>query len=170
MTGLPPGTRRYYFDPDAVVTVPARGLVTVRLVVQVTRSVSVGDYPLTITGDDGSITHDYNVMLEVRRPPRFGRLVVKTGIGVPEEFVLTQNYPNPFNPETAIDFGIPDDGHVRISVYNLLGQEVGMLMDAELEAGYYNVPWDASDQPTGVYFYRIVAGGFSAMRKMILMK
>ncbi|UCE17665.1 MAG: T9SS type A sorting domain-containing protein [Gemmatimonadota bacterium] len=169
VTGLPPGTRRYYFDPGAVVTVPARGSETVMLVVQVTRSVGVGDYLLTIVGDDGSATKTDDVTLEVRRPSR-ERLVAKAGAGVPEEFVLSQNYPNPFNPETTIEFGLPEEGQVRLRVYNMLGQIVGDLVDDALEAGYYSISWDATQLPAGVYFYRIETDNDTDTRRMVLMK
>ena len=165
VTRLAPGTRRYYFDPDAVVTVPARGSMTVRLAIQVTRSVSVGDYVLTITGDDGSTTNTSNVTLEVRRPPR-GGLVAKAGAGVPEEFVMEQNFPNPFNPETNIEFGLPENSQVRLRVYNMLGQVVGDLVDEALDAGYYSIFWDANDVSAGVYFYRIETDKYTETRRI----
>ena len=165
MTRLVLGTRRYYFDPDGVVTVPARGSMTVRLAIQVTRSVSVGDYVLTITGDDGSTTNTSNVTLEVRRPPR-GGLVAKAGAGVPEEFVMEQNFPNPFNPETNIEFGLPENSQVRLSVYNMLGQVVGDLVDEALDAGYYSIFWDANDVSAGVYFYRIETDKYTETRRI----
>ena len=170
VTGLPPGTRRYYFDPDDEATPPSRDSETVMLVVEVTRSTMAGSYSLTITGDEGSITHDYNVTLEVTRPPRTGRFLPKIGVGVPEEYVLFQNYPNPFNPETSIDFGLPEDGDVKVTVYNMLGHEVEVLGDVELEAGYYSVPWNATGLPSGVYFYRIEANNFTATKSMLFMK
>ena len=89
---------------------------------------------------------------------------------VPQEHVLAQNYPNPFNPETSIDFGLPEDSQVRLTVYNTLGQEVEVLVDEEMQAGYYILSWDAEGLPTGVYFYRIEAEGFTETRRMVLMK
>ena len=171
VTGLPGGTRRYHFVPSDVVNVPPRSSATVQLVVEVTRQVLPGNYPLTITGDDGATTHGYNVTLQVTRPPRFGGrpLVAKAG-GVPEAYVLEQNHPNPFNPETSIDFGLPDDSQVKVTVYNTLGQVVQTLVDEELDAGYYTVSWDAAGLPTGVYFYRIVADNFTETRRMVYMK
>jgi hypothetical protein len=169
ITGLPPGARRYYFQPSSVVELPATGSVTVNLTVEVTRRVLVGDFTLTITGDDGGTTYDCDVTLRVGRPPRTG-LAVKVWLGVPEEFVLAQNYPNPFNPETNIDFGLPHDSQVRLSVYNLLGQEVEVLVDAELEAGYYTASWKASGLPTGVYFYRIDTDDFKETKRMVYLK
>ncbi|UCE20166.1 MAG: T9SS type A sorting domain-containing protein [Gemmatimonadota bacterium] len=170
VTGLPFGTRRYYFNPSEVVPVSPGGSTTVQLVVQVTRGTPVGDYILTITGDDGSISHSYDVTMEVRRPPRFrGPLATKENV-VPEEFVLSENYPNPFNPETSIDFGLPEQSQVRVTVYNTLGGVVEVLVDETLDSGYYRVTWDAAGLPSGVYFYRIEAGSFTETKRMVLMK
>ncbi|MFQ6091422.1 MAG: T9SS type A sorting domain-containing protein [bacterium] len=85
-------------------------------------------------------------------------------------FVLGQAYPNPFNPETDIRYTIPADREVRLEVYNLLGQKVVTLVDEHQSAGVYNIRWNAADVPSGVYFYRITAGEFTATNKMILMK
>ncbi|MGB7062066.1 MAG: T9SS type A sorting domain-containing protein, partial [Candidatus Zixiibacteriota bacterium] len=94
---------------------------------------------------------------------------------LPEEFSLSQNYPNPFNPVCNIDYAIPIDCHVRLSVYNILGQKVRVLVDQHQSAGRRSVMWDGKDTrgqelTTGVYFYRIQAGDFTESRKMILIK
>ena len=89
---------------------------------------------------------------------------------VPAEFTLAQNYPNPFNPVTSIDFGLPENSEVTITVYNVLGQVVTELVNGELEAGFHKVVWSASNMASGVYFYRIAAGDFTATKRMVLMK
>ena len=89
---------------------------------------------------------------------------------IPTEYSLTQNYPNPFNPVTSIDFGLPENSEVTITVYNVLGQVVTELVNGELDAGYHKVTWDASNMASGVYFYRIAAGDFTATKRMVLMK
>jgi len=89
---------------------------------------------------------------------------------VPADFSLAQNYPNPFNPTTSIAFGLPVASQVTISVYNVLGQVVTELVNDQMEAGYHSVQWDASQMASGVYFYRIDAGNYTATRSMILMK
>jgi hypothetical protein len=93
----------------------------------------------------------------------------------PEEFSLSQNYPNPFNPDCNIDYAIPIDCQVRLSVYNVLGQKIRVLVDEHQSAGYKSVVWDGKDSQgqeltTGVYFYRIEAGNFVESKKMILIK
>ena len=85
-------------------------------------------------------------------------------------FTLEQNYPNPFNPSTTIGYSLPSSAHVRLTVYNVLGQVVSELVNEEQFAGWKEVRWDASHYPSGVYFYRLRAGKFMAMKKMILSK
>jgi len=101
-----------------------------------------------------------------------GKLVDEPVVTVvlPETFILGQNYPNPFNPQTNIDYALPVEGLVRMDVYNMLGQLVTTLVDEYQPAGIYSVSWDASGMPTGVYFYRINAGQFTAVKKMVLVK
>ena len=97
------------------------------------------------------------------------------GGSIPGEFALSQNYPNPFNPTTTIGFTLPTAAHVSLDVYNMLGQRVRSLIDAEMEAGAHQVDWNSTDQnghpvSSGVYFYRLVAGANVASRKMVLLK
>jgi len=85
-------------------------------------------------------------------------------------FKLEQNYPNPFNPTTTIGFGIPELSHVRMSILNILGEEIKVLLKEEKEAGYHSVGFNGSDLSSGVYFYRIQTGSFVETRKMILLR
>jgi plastocyanin len=89
---------------------------------------------------------------------------------IPNQIELSQNYPNPFNAKTSIEYAIPFDSHVKIVVYNLLGQSIETLVNRDQTAGYHQVLWDAADAPTGVYFYRIEAAEFTVTRKMLLAK
>jgi len=89
---------------------------------------------------------------------------------IPVVFSLKQNYPNPFNPSTMIEYGIPEESFVTLTVYNLLGQSVATLINEQQHAGTYGVSFDASDYPSGIYFYKITAGKFVSTHKMILMK
>jgi hypothetical protein len=105
---------------------------------------------------------------------------------IPSEISLAQNYPNPFNPTTAIRFEIGparpnsversfgrsggDVGFVTLCVYDLLGREVATLVDEKLSPGTYTRQWDATGQPSGVYFYRLVAGEFVETRKLVLLR
>jgi hypothetical protein len=89
---------------------------------------------------------------------------------LPTEYVLHQNYPNPFNPSTKIEFKIPDAGLVNLKVYDLLGREVITLVDEDLQAGNYNINYDASGLASGIYFYTLQAGEFISTKKMIYLK
>jgi hypothetical protein len=89
---------------------------------------------------------------------------------IPEGFSLYQNYPNPFNPLTNIRFDIPKSNHVKIIIYNALGKEITTLVNEKLSAGSYEVNWNASGYPSGVYFYRLLTEEFADTRKMVLLK
>jgi len=93
----------------------------------------------------------------------------KTG-KFPAEFKLGQNYPNPFNPKTVISYQLSAFSHVDLSIYNLLGQKVRILVSKKQTAGVYKLEWDAAGFASGIYFYRISAGNFTAVHKMILVK
>jgi predicted CXXCH cytochrome family protein len=101
--------------------------------------------------------------------------VEERGSGIPTVYALEQNYPNPFNPETTIKYQLPTTGRVRITIYNALGHEVRQLIDRVQPAAYHVVVWDGRDNagnpmPSGVYFYRLESGKFTAMKKMVMMK
>jgi hypothetical protein len=94
----------------------------------------------------------------------------------PNSFALSQNYPNPFNPDTRLDYQLKDDGYARLTIYDILGREVAVLMNEPLQAGYYTAHWNASNASSGVYVYRLTVNGidgktvFNQSKKMILMK
>jgi hypothetical protein len=90
--------------------------------------------------------------------------------GVPGSWVLAQNYPNPFNPSTTITFGLPERARVRLTVYNTLGEMVSELTDAEWDAGYHSVAFNAAHLSSGVYFYRMDAGPFVMTRRLMLLR
>ena len=89
---------------------------------------------------------------------------------VPTDIRLFQNYPNPFNPLTAIYYTVPEACHVKIVVYNSLGQMVDVLIDADQSKGYHNILWNASGLPSGLYFYHIEAQGYKESKTMFLLK
>ena len=91
-------------------------------------------------------------------------------LDVPEKFALYQNYPNPFNPTTTIAYDLPQDSDVRIRVFDVLGRLVTTLVDGEKRAGRHKVEFDASQLASGFYVYRIKAGDFEGVEKMILVK
>lgn len=91
---------------------------------------------------------------------------------VPEKYELDQNYPNPFNPNTVIKFEIPEDSHVKLEIYNLLGQKVATLIDKDMTAGSHNYQLSINNYqlPSGTYFYKLQSGSFVETKKMILLK
>ncbi len=91
-------------------------------------------------------------------------------VDAPAEYALEQNYPNPFNPSTKIDFSLAESGVVKMDVYNLLGQKVAIILDEFREAGYHSVTFNASDLPSGAYFYTIETPDFRQTKKMLLTK
>jgi N-acetylmuramoyl-L-alanine amidase len=94
----------------------------------------------------------------------------ETGTILPTEFTLQQNYPNPFNPTTQIKFSVPQTSNVKLIVTDILGKEVGMLVNDNLSAGNYSANFDASSISSGVYFYTLITDNFKQSKKMILMK
>ncbi len=89
---------------------------------------------------------------------------------IPETYSLFQNFPNPYNPSTIIQYTLPNDQHVKLEVYDLLGKKIATLVDISQEAGTYSVTFDASQLPSGVYLYKLQAGSYNEIRKMILMR
>jgi len=134
--------------------------------------------------DDGTkleLTDD--TMLELSEQVHSARLIIGNGTYtrhevaslLPENYELNQNFPNPFNPQTTIRYAIPKSGRVQLEVYNVLGQKVRSLVDAQMPAGYHEAVWNGTDHhsvpvASGVYFYRITTGTFNAYKKMLLVK
>lgn len=92
------------------------------------------------------------------------------GTEIPGEFSIYQNYPNPFNPVTNITFDLPAENNVELKVFDIIGKEIRTLVNGQMKAGSHSVVFDASDLPSGVYFYTIKAGTFTETKKMILIK
>ena len=94
---------------------------------------------------------------------------------VPSVFALHQNYPNPFNPVTEIQFDVPQESQVQLTIYNIMGQEVTTLNNSTLQAGFHSIRWDGTNGlgeqvSTGVYFYRLSSPAFTSTKKMIMVK
>jgi hypothetical protein len=94
---------------------------------------------------------------------------------LPQEFALGYNYPNPFNPVTHIRYQLPEPGPVQLEIYNIAGQRLRLLVNAEQNAGFYQAAWDGRDSlgrpaASGIYFYRLVSRGLVQTRRMLLLK
>lgn len=139
-------------------------------------------------GSSWELGHSYPVGTDIN-VLYYDELLVGTGIGlfshfntgttvsaeeensdVPDGLVLKQNYPNPFNPSTNISFDLPSQSHIKLEVFNLLGQKVAELVNQPLTAGTYSYSFDASGLSSGIYIYRLETGQSSVTRKMLLIK
>ena len=90
--------------------------------------------------------------------------------GIPDNYTLYQNYPNPFNSKTKLAYALPEAVFVTLKIYDVLGREVATLVNDFKAAGYYDATWDATNVPSGVYFYKLNAGNFTSVKKMLLMR
>ncbi len=88
----------------------------------------------------------------------------------PGSYKLYNNYPNPFNPTTTIRFEVPSSSVVWLGVYDILGREVSVLVNERKDAGIHEVKFDASGLSSGVYFYKLTAGGFTETRKLLIVR
>jgi len=120
-------------------------------------TVSAGKYSYRLKQIDNDGSYKYSKIVEVN-------------IGSPAAFALDQNYPNPFNPNTTIGYALPASSNVKLIIYNSLGQEVQILVNDFEAAGIHKVNFNALNLTSGMYFYKIEAGSFSQVKKMILLK
>ncbi|MBU2493722.1 MAG: T9SS type A sorting domain-containing protein [Bacteroidetes bacterium] len=90
--------------------------------------------------------------------------------GLPISYSLDQNYPNPFNPSTTIRFSVPEAGNVRITVYDVIGKEIEVLVNKDMNPGVFNATWNAANYASGIYFYKMQTNNFVSVKKMILVK
>jgi hypothetical protein len=131
--------------------------------------------------DSSSDLMPYQVQVRSSSAARTGTYLISTGMYgathvetstrvVPSAFALSQNFPNPFMRRTAIEFALPQAGHVLVRVFDVQGTQVAELVNEDLEAGFHRVPWDASRVSSGIYFYRLKTEGFTSSKKMMLIR
>ena len=90
--------------------------------------------------------------------------------GNPDRFTLNQNFPNPFNPSTILSYNLKVDGAVKLTIYNLVGQSVHVLVNEYQTAGFYEYSFDATSLPAGIYLYKLQVGDYSSVKRMTLVK
>jgi hypothetical protein len=130
---------------------------------------AANSWPATYTAPTDLWMKDSPLTGEI--PPFTTAVDPGTGAEIPMEFALGQNYPNPFNPTTSISYAIPVQANVTLKVFNIVGQEVATLLNNEVQnRGSHIVTFDARSLATGVYFYRLEAGKFNEVKKMLLLK
>jgi hypothetical protein len=122
------------------------------------KNLSPGEYNYRIKQLDFDGTYEYYTLNQT------------VEIGAPVDFSLSQNYPNPFNPTTKITYSVPFDGFVSIAIFNVLGEKVANLVNNNVKAGNYELTFDASQFASGVYLYRMEAGDFVSIKKMVLLR
>jgi len=185
-----------YAGPDPAVSPVHLVIGNVQFGPGITGSLLLANVKVILTGDTTTVTVD-----TLTNPPLIPAVVTSNGCEyspywtpptcnitsvkdrpgsgitqLPQAFELNQNFPNPFNATTQIQFALPKSSHVKLEIFNVLGQKIKTLVDEELQAGYKQVTWDGKDQrgnlvSTGIYFYRIRAENqFTDMRKMLLIK
>ncbi len=123
----------------------------------VDNKLSTGKYSYRLKQIDNDGQFEYSKTIEV-------------DFGTPDKFELSQNYPNPFNPSTIIKFNLPEAGMVKLTLYNILGQQIKTLVNEFRESGIYSINFDASELNSGIYIYKIESGSFTQSRKMTLIK
>lgn len=147
------GTVPFYGGEDSLLLSTGTGLNYVRI--------------HTSDGFSPSYSEYYDISAHLVGSPSLG--IKNTGRTVLKPF-LFQNYPNPFNPSTTISFDIPKPSHVSLIIYDILGRRVETLVDGDKSTGHYQVTFNGSRLPSGVYFCRIQAGNYTATKKLMLMK
>jgi hypothetical protein len=115
-----------------------------------------GRYSYRLKQIDNNGIHEYSKTIEIELTP--------------EEYTLYQNYPNPFNPSTTIKYALPEAGQIRLVLYNMLGEEVKVLVNGTQEAGVHNVELNAKELGSGIYFYKLESSNFVSVKKMMLLK
>jgi Secretion system C-terminal sorting domain len=121
-----------------------------------------GSCTVTMTYQTTTISQDFGVVADP--------VGIKQISSVVKEFKLEQNYPNPFNPETKIAFSIPTSNYIDLRVYDILGREVKTLLSRQLNAGEYEIEFNADNLSSGMYYYRLQSGDNVSVRKMTLVK
>ncbi len=89
---------------------------------------------------------------------------------IPTRYELYQNYPNPFNPITKIQFGVPKQSNVKILLYDVLGREVAVITDKTMQPGVHIIDFNTGNLSSGVYFYKMVSGDFTSIKKLVILK
>jgi len=130
-------------------------------------SINIGDV-VTVWADNSTAANQ--LALQIRKENNTVTNIDGVANGLITDYTLSQNFPNPFNPSTTIRFTLPEKTFVSLKVFNILGEEIAVLVNNNLAEGVYNINFDASHLPSGIYLYRIEVNNFSQVNKMLLVK
>ncbi|MDZ7821830.1 MAG: T9SS type A sorting domain-containing protein [Candidatus Marinimicrobia bacterium] len=130
-----------------------------------------GDSINSVTGIVIYSYSDGKIILREAADISYTKVETETGVrSAPDDYILAQNYPNPFNPVTTINFELPEAADVTIRVFDITGRRVAELVNGSMNAGRYDLRWNAGHLSSGVYFYRLSTPEFTETRKMLLLK
>lgn len=139
------------------------------------RAVPNSATPITLNSNETKMDINFQLTVDDLEDIVLDVNQIETNDVVTNDYVLYSNYPNPFNPETVISFNLPQNSQVSLTIYNVLGREIKILLTGNYQRGHYEIIWDAKNNhgnlvPNGIYFYRLQAGSFSQVRKMTLLQ
>jgi Zn-dependent metalloprotease len=162
--GYPPYSYQWYYKYDGSETWTALGTSSMEQLRMITTGFTM---KVVVTDDEDETDEDTHHVAFGGEPKLIGNRNVKN---IPDDFSLNQNYPNPFNPLTTIKFGLPKDTFVKLKIYDIEGHVIATLIEGNLPAGYHVARFDASSYSSGLYFYKIEAGSFTEVKRMLLIK
>ncbi len=168
------GSGPLYFKNTETGWISSNGLIRkttnggINWVQQVTGTSSIGVLGIYFTDvNSGWCVGNYGGIM---RTTNGGIGIITISSQIPKQFNLFQNYPNPFNPTTKFKFQMPKSGNVKLTIYDITGKEVEVMLNEHLQAGTYEVDWNAAEYSSGVYFYSLITNEFTQTRKMVVIK
>jgi hypothetical protein len=157
---------------DQINLTPAsRGIFPVQKINEAGNSIKLNDERIALIGGE-----EFEMRaLPIRRPSKKCHILnlitsVESSDGIPQDYHLFQNFPNPFNPNTKISFYIPRSSKVTLEVYDILGRLIQALVNSYQNFGYHEVEFNSEKLTSGVYFYKIISGNYTSVKKMVLLK
>jgi hypothetical protein len=124
--------------------------------------------------EDNSIAQNWTASEDIGGTPgKVNSILSKIRLdnnNLPQAYFLYNNYPNPFNPTTVISWQIPGESQVDLTIYNILGEKLATLVSEKQKAGQYKIEFNAANLPSGIYFYRLHAGDYQQVKKMVVIK
>ena len=153
------------FEPSSSAIFYSYIPITDSLIIYSNNEPGVYRFYVTLT-DDSSESYSDSINIQVNLPSD----LFYSNMQIPSDFFVRQNYPNPFNPVTQIEFGIPDQAEVMVDIFDITGRSINTIINQKMQAGYHTVRFRANELPSGLYFYRVRAGQYESVKRMMLLK